>query len=240
MNNLNRITTLASLQAIPIPEDTNTYKHFSHIELDNLTKESLDKTNFQLVNSTYLTARDGQLAIGKYNINYGNDPDMNYMIIWQNSYNKQLSLKYVSGGQINICSNGLIFGDIDSYFHKKHQSDIQVITPEIVQNYISKGSEHFQELITLKEKMKDIEITKRTSAELIGRMLIEDKIINTTQVGIIRKEIENPSFNYDNLENKSVWSFMNQITFASKELHPSNYIKGHQDITNFLIKEYSL
>ena len=231
----NRISTLGALQSVPIPTDTTTYKHVSHAELDKLTRDGLSKTGFQLNNTSYLTARDGQIAIAKYFIDYGNDPDMKYMLVWQNSYNKQLSLKYIGGAVINICSNGLIYGDIDSYFRKKHQSDIQVITPEIINEYITKGAEQFDELIQFKERLKQVEVTKRTCAELVGRMYIEEGIITANQLSIIKQEIIKPSFDYGTTN--TAWNLMNDITFSLKQAHPSNYMKQHLQTSEFLKKE---
>lgn len=50
MNNINRVTTLASLAAIPVPEITRIYKPISHVDMDNLTRELIDKNNFSLKN----------------------------------------------------------------------------------------------------------------------------------------------------------------------------------------------
>jgi hypothetical protein len=83
--------------------------------------------------------------------------------------------------------------------------------------------------------MKNIEITKRTKAELIGRMLIEEQFIQSTQMNIIEREMKNPTHNYGAPD--SLWELYNYTTFAMKEIHPTLWMQNHQAAHNFFVNE---
>jgi hypothetical protein len=83
--------------------------------------------------------------------------------------------------------------------------------------------------------MKQIEITKRIKAELIGRMMIEEQFISSTQLNIISREMNNPTHDYG--ASNSLWELYNYTTFSMKEIHPSmwmdNHIKAHKFFNDY-------
>ena len=83
-----------------LPEETKTYKPVSHQQLIDLTLASIEGAGFQLASETYSSARDGNVANGRYTIKNVADNEMQLQIGWQNSYNKRLSLKFAIGGYI--------------------------------------------------------------------------------------------------------------------------------------------
>ena len=76
-----------------------------------------------------------------------------------------------------------------------------------------------------REDMKQIEITKRVKAELIGRMMLEEQFITSTQLNIISRELKAPTHDYGAKD--SVWELYNYTTFAMKESHPANWMESH-------------
>jgi hypothetical protein len=83
--------------------------------------------------------------------------------------------------------------------------------------------------------MKQIELAKRTKAELIGRMLIEESFISSTQMMIIARELEAPTHDYGAPD--SMWELYNYATFAMKELHPSIRMNSHIKAHSFFVNE---
>lgn len=237
MNKINRIITLSSLLSVPTPEQTTTYKTITHKQLDELTKQSLIDNNFELESSTYLSAKDGKQAVGRYNIKYGNDPDMGLMIAWQNSYDKIVTVKFAIGGYVFVCSNGMVIGDMGAFKHK-HIGDVQEITPSTIGDFIKGASDIFEQMIIDKEKMKIIPTSLQQCAELLGRMYIDDQIITANQLSAIKKQIYEPSYNYGTTN--TVWNLMNNITFALREAHPKNWMQQHIDIYTFLKNEFDI
>ena len=215
-----------------VPQETKTYKPVSHQQLMDLTLESITSAGFELETETYSGARDGQVANGRYTIKNVADSEMQLQIGWQNSYDKSLSLKFAIGTRIFICQNGCVSGDYGA-FRRKHQGEIQTFTPNAITEYIKQAGDAFTKMQAEREVMKNREVTKRTSAELIGRMIIEENIIESTQLNIIRGQMDNPAFDYG--APGSLWELYQHTTFAMKEVHPSLWMRNHINAHTFFV-----
>jgi len=225
MENFN--TTKELIINAPVPVQTRTYKPVSHSQLIDLTLNSIEKAGFTLDKETYSSAGDGQVANGRFSISNVADTEMQLQIGWQNSYNKQLTLKFAIGTRIFICQNGCVSGDFGT-FKKKHVGEIQSFTPQAITDYIKSAGETFSIMQNQRESMKQIEITKRTKAELIGRMMLEEQFITSTQLNIISRELKAPTHDYGAKD--SVWELYNYTTFAMKESHPANWMSQSTSI----------
>lgn len=135
------------------------------------------------------------------------------------------------------CANGACFGSTGA-FKKKHVGEVQTITPATIEEYLSLASQEFENNIRMKDRMKEIEISKKISSELLGRMFIDDAIITSTQLNLIKGEIELPSFNYNS--DGSLWQLYNHTTHALKNSYPGDWVKNHIAVDEFFIKEYQL
>lgn len=227
-------TTKELIMNTPVPVQTRTYKPVSHSSLIDLTLNSIEKAGFVLDKETYSSAVDGQIANGRFSISNVADSEMQLQIGWQNSYNKQLTLKFAIGTRILVCQNGCVSGDFGA-FKKKHVGEIQTFTPNAIIDYIKGAGETFAIMQKQREQMKQVEITRRTKAELIGRMMLEEQFINSTQLNIISRELKAPTHDYGAKD--SVWELYNYTTFAMKETHPGmwmdNHIKAHKFFSDF-------
>ena len=179
-------TTRELLINAELPQQTKTYKPISHQQLMDLTLESIHSAGFELGTELYSSARAGNVANGRYTIKNVADSEMELQIGWQNSYDRSMSLKFAIGTRILVCSNGCVSGDYGA-FKRKHQGEIQTFTPTAITEYIKQAGDAFTKMQAEREVMKNREVTKRTSAELIGRMIIEENIIESTQLNIIRE-----------------------------------------------------
>ena len=153
----------------PVPKQTKTYKPVSHQQLIDLTLESIYQSGYTLESQSYSTAKDGEIANGRYTIANVADAEMKLQIGWQNSYDRSLSLKFALGTSIIICANGMVKGDHGA-FKKKHQGDIQTFTPSAISEYIKGGGDTFRTLQLDRDKLKTYEATEQTQAELLGRL----------------------------------------------------------------------
>jgi hypothetical protein len=207
-----------------VPVQTRTYKPVSHSSLIDLTLNSIEKAGFKLDKETYSSAVDGQIANGRFSISNVADSEMQLQIGWQNSYNKQLTLKFAIGTRILVCQNGCVSGDFGA-FKRKHVGEIQSFTPGAIVDYIAQAGEAFTLMQQQRESMKQIEITKRTKAELVGRMMLEEQFITSTQLNIISRELKAPTHDYNAKD--SLWELYNYTTFAMKESHPAQWMESH-------------
>lgn len=217
-------TTKELIMNTAVPVQTRTYKPVSHSSLIDLTLNSIEKAGFKLDKETYSSAVDGQIANGRFSISNVADSEMQLQIGWQNSYNKQLTLKFAIGTRILVCQNGCVSGDFGA-FKRKHVGEIQSFTPGAIVDYIAQAGEAFTLMQQQRESMKQIEITKRTKAELVGRMMLEEQFITSTQLNIISRELKAPTHDYNAKD--SLWELYNYTTFAMKESHPAQWMESH-------------
>lgn len=222
---------------VPTPSDTRTYRAMGHEKLIDLTLEGIERSGFQLGREDYTMARKGNVANGRYTIKNIADSEMQIQIGWQNSLDKSISLKWAMGVHIFICSNGCIQGDMGA-FKKKHWGDIQSYTPQSIAEYIKTAGDVFLNMQKERDTMKGIEMTKRTTAELLGRMYFEEGIVESTQLNIIKRELEHPTFDYGCPN--SMWELYQFTTFSMKEIHPTLWMQEHIDAHKFFTTESGL
>jgi hypothetical protein len=201
-----------------------------------MAKEELEKAGLVLISEHYNTAKEGRQAFGSYLIGNG-DPEMNLKLMWHNSYDKTMPLRWAIGSNVIVCGNGMVKGDIGA-FKRRHTGSVIEDYRQQAKVHIAKAGSMFGTLVKDREAMKNIAITKKTVAELMGRMFIEEAIVNATQLGIIRREIEHPSYDYK--ADGTVWQLYNHVTVALKEAHPHNHIEQHIRSHNFFTKEFKL
>jgi galactose-1-phosphate uridylyltransferase len=167
-------STKSQLLGATLPTETRTYKPVSHQQLMDLTLESIHQAGFTLDKEMYSSANEAQIANGKYTISNVADSEMQLQIGWQNSYDKSLSLKFAIGTRIMICQNGCVSGDYGA-FKKKHMGEIQTFTPHAITEYIKQAGDAFRKMQEERETMKQIDLSKREAAELVGRLYLEDE-----------------------------------------------------------------
>ena len=224
-------TTKELLISTPLPLQTRTYKPVSHEELINLTLESIYQAGFQLDREIYDSAKEGQVATGRFLIKSVEDAEMQLQVSWQNSYNKSLTLTFAVGALVKVCTNGMMAMRGVGSFRKKHQGEIQTFAPQMIPEYIKGAGELFSDLQKDRDSMKQVQLSKRDTAELVGRMYIEEGLVESTQLNIIKRELEHPSIIYNNPG--SMWELYNFTTFALRDSHPSLWLDNHVKIHEF-------
>jgi hypothetical protein len=226
-------TTKDLLLKAELPLQTKSYKPVSHEQLIDLTLESIHQSGFELESELYTCARNGNVANGRFAIKNVADKEMQLQIGWQNSYDKSLSLKFAIGTKIFICKNGCVSGDYGA-FKKKHQGTIQTFAPSAIVDYIKRAGDAFIRMQEERDIMKTIEIDRKIQAELIGRMMIEKQFIESTQMNIIKRELDKPTHDYG--APNSLWELYQFTTFSLKEVHPSLWMNNHIDAHSFFVE----
>lgn len=222
---------------VVIPDETRSYKPVSHGELIKVTLESIENCGFKLVKEIYTYRKEGLTANGKYLLEYGNDIDMSLMIAWQNSYDKSLSLKFAIGTWVYICENGCVSGNMGA-FRSKHVGDVQTVSPALLREYICKAGDHFNTMVAEKEAMKNIQITAKERAALLGVLYIDKKLITSTQLNQIKETIEHPVYDYG--APGTVWGLYNYCTEALRNISPQYWLTAQVNIHKFMIAEYDI
>lgn len=222
---------------IELPEQTRSYKPISHQSVIEGILEQVDKRNLIVDHEIYKTANSGLQLSGEIRFKSGLDSDLDMQLVFLNSYNKTISLKISSGSFARVCLNTSIYGSSINY-KKKHSGEIQTLTPLKIIEQLDNMEKEFQKAIDFKERAKEIEITKRTCAELLGRMYLQENLISSTQLSVIKGEMEIPTYNYG-VEN-TVWNSYSDVTNSYKSLSPMLMINKNVQLSDFYIKEFEL
>lgn len=228
------LTTKEQIISAQVPQTTRTYKPIENRRLIDLTCEGIEKAGLKLIKEEYTSAKEGNISSGSYLINI-DDSDMQLRLTWANSYDKSKKLIFATGSLIKVCSNGLMRFSTMGSFKKKHQGSIQEFTPHAIVEYIKQAEEMFLQMQMEKENMKNVILSERLRAELIGRMYIEEDFIKSTQLNIVKREIQHPTYDYGCPN--SLWELYQFTTFAMREIHPSLYVQDHLDAHEFFVNQ---
>lgn len=230
-------TTRELLINTELPALTRTYSPVAHERVMDLTLNAISNAGFILDKEMYSSAKEGNVATGRYTIKSVHDDEMQLQIAWLNSYDKSKRLTWGVGVSVFICLNGMVSADM-GYFKKKHQGEIQEYTPKTITEYVKRAEDTFITLQQERESMKQVEISKRISAELLGRAVIENEFITTTQLNIIKKELEHPTHDYG--APNSMWELYQFCTYSLKYIHPSLWMNNHLEAHSFFTTEAGL
>ena len=229
-------TTREFLLNVPVPARTDSYSPVSHSSIINAAYEQLDRHNLVATNEFFNSSSDGRKVIGGLDIIHPDAPHLGMRLAFRNSYDKSMSVAFAAGAVAWICSNGMITGEIQ-YMRKHTGTVVNELNGKIITT-INQLDEHFQKILNHSKQLHQIDLTKQQYAELVGRLYIIDKIVIPTQLSIISKEIEQPTFK--DFEDLNAWSLYNHVTYSLKNSHPSTYLDQHTEFHNFMEKEFQL
>lgn len=225
-----------NLRLAPLPNHGGRYAVVSHGDVIDSAKHRILGAGFTIKKEEYRMTVDGQVAQGIYHLDYANDPDMGMMFAWSNSYNKTMRFKCAVGAYVFICSNGVVSGDMGSYSRKHSGTALQDVIAEI-DHQIAHAKEHYDLLLQDKQMLKNVTLTPRLKGKILGELFAYDEILTLTQVGIVKREMDKPTHNY-NSDVNSAWTMYNHITFALKESHPSSFMKDHQRVHRYFVDAF--
>jgi hypothetical protein len=224
------------LRGCTLPTHGKSYTVIPHGTVIDEARVQLANAGFKITNEFYKSTLSGDVAQGIYHLESGNDPDMGLMFVWSNSYNKTMAFKCAIGGQVFICMNGVVSGNLGSY-RRRHSGSALADVATSMQEQIADASKYYDDLIKDKQMLKDITLSPRQKGSLLGRLFAEDEILTLTQVGIVKREIDKPSYSYSSNPD-SAWDMYNHITLALKDSHPMSYLSDHQRVHSFFVNEF--
>ena len=219
---------LENLGTIKYPERTDTYVPILHKDFAELVLETSDKQGFRVRNTNYDVAREGNIMRGIFAF-VGDDPLMDMQVGILNSYDKSKKVTIGLGSQVFICQNGMVSADYT--MKRKHTGSVEDDIKYMIEEGMKRLYDEYRRNIEVREKLSSIEIAKSRYAELIGRMFIEENIITSTQLNIVKKEFEESKL----FPEPTAWSMYNHVNQALKFGHPADYINQHINLHNFML-----
>jgi hypothetical protein len=215
-----------------VPSLTDTYSPVAHSELIYLLEKQLNAEGYEVVNNHVAQSYNGEQIAGTMKLLKdtgiaGNG--MSQTLAYQNSYNKRLPIRIVSGGEVWICSNGMIVGDIITF--RKHTGEVFPALKELIALSVARMEEDYEKTQADVITMKEIDLTTTLAAELVGRMYVEERILNNGEVNEVVRQLRSPRF--EDFKPNNLWSLYNHSTWALKDAAPDRKIQSLKHLHEF-------
>ena len=84
--------------------------------------------------------------------------------------------------------------------------------------------------------MKSVNLNCQQQSELVGRLFIEEDLLDTQQMTCLKSEISKPSYDYG-VNEGTAWAFYNNVTHALKKAHPRDWLNDQQNFHDFITVE---
>lgn len=217
----------ANLLEVPVPEKTSSYSPVSHRAIIDMMGEMIDSKNLKIKDLSYAVGRGGQQLIGKINLD-GDDPVMGNSVVFRNSYDKSMSVAAVCGTNVWICSNGMIGGDVNIQFARKHTG---AVNQEIITRFrdaFNDMNKNFDMMKVFEEQSKMRSMHPNKMAMAMGFM-IRNKVIRPMHGIAAISEIDKS----ENFKEHTLWDAYNHCTEALKKVAPTEYMSTHQNVHAF-------
>ena len=235
-------TTKDMLVGAPLPNHGKTYTVIPHKDVIDVTKTLLGNSGFTITKELYRANMNAKVAQGVYHLASDQDPEMGMMFAWTNSYDKSTRFQCAVGAFVNVCSNGMLCGDMANYA-RKHTGKADHDIHTQISSQIKSANKYYTKLIDDKNNMRKIFLPKKQQAELVGRLFLDEEIIDASQVSCIKAEMKDPSYHYS-ADLNNAWTFYNHVTHAFKKSHPrtwmSDQVKFHEFMTAELLSQAGL
>ena len=235
--------TRSYLETAPLPNHGKSYTVISHKEVIDNTYNLLNQSGFKVIKEVYRSNMNANIAHGIYHIKAINPADqtiieedeLGMMFTWTNSYDKSTRFTCAIGAYVKVCSNGMVAGDLMNYT-RKHTGTANMDCKVHMSDQIKNAEKYYKRLIADKDYLKTISIDCKAASELVGRLYIQEDILDSQQMSMVKKEMDKPSFNYKGAKD-SAWAFYNHVTHALKKAHPRDWLGDQQDFHDFITAE---
>jgi len=229
-------TTKAYLENAPLPKRTKSYTVISHKEVMDHTSKLLAQNNLSITAQLFKANLNAKVAQGIYHLKSNvSDSDLGMMFAWTNSYDKSTRFQCALGAYVFVCNNGMIHGDCANY-GRKHTGTANADAALSIAGQISMAAQNFNQLVKDKDDMKNIMLSNKEQAELLGRLFIEEKLLDSQQMSCVKNEMNKPSYDY-NVDPDTAWMFYNHVTYALKQTHPRNWMENQSKFHEFMTAE---
>ena len=238
-----RETTRSYLENAPLPKHGKSYTVVSHKSVIDNTLALLSAGGFTISKELYRANMNANVAQGIYHIyptnttdsDISSEKELGMMFAWTNSYDKSTRFQCAVGAYVAVCYNGMVAGDMMN-FKRKHTGSADYDVKVHLTDQIKNAEKYYKRLIKDKELMKTIKMNCKVQSELIGRLFVEEDMLDTQQMTCLKSEISKPSYNYGDYDN-TAWAFYNHVTHALKKAHPRDWLQDQQNFHDFITVE---
>tara|TARA_R110002153_G_scaffold35059_4_gene104408 strand:- start:6646 stop:8148 length:1503 start_codon:yes stop_codon:yes gene_type:complete len=220
----------------PLPSATKSYTVISHSFIINAINAHLQQNSFGIANELYKCTKDAQQAVGKFILDYNNDPELQLSYSFVNSYNKTIKFGATFGAYVKE-SESFMIGALGNW-NRKHTGTADQETNAKIGEQMADAKEYYEDLRLTKDSMKTHTITKNEFGALLGIFYING-FMSKDMVSIATQEYHKPSYNYS-LGKDNLWTCYNHILHALKQSNPKVWMNNQSAIHFYITNQYKL
>jgi len=221
-----RKASFEEISAVPLPEETNTYKPVPFQDLIMNTRQIADDLlkDYSFVKDNYALAggpNKDQRMFGVLQYE-ADDHDMGYAIGIRSSYDKSITNGFCAGGQVFVCDNLAFSGSVT--YMRKHTKNVLEDLKEKMVTTIYNSKDNFKSLLEDRERMSSIEIYDEEAYSFMGR-LRGYNVIKPRQLERALQCWKDPAI--DDFQPRNLWSLYNACTESLKSTPPDKILEKH-------------
>ena len=237
-------TTRSYLENVPLPNHGKSYTVVSHKSVIDNTLQLLASSGFTIQKEIYRANMNANVAQGIYHIypsqtndeQIKNETELGMMFAWTNSYDKSTRFQCAIGAYVMVCYNGMVDGDMMN-FKRKHTGSADYDVKVHMADQIKNGEKYYKRILDDKEMLRNTDLSLCSQAELIGRLFVEEDMLDSQQMTCVKAELNKPTYDYSVDSDKSAWAFYNHVTHALKKAHPRDWLQDQQNFHDFMMVE---
>ena len=231
------------LENADLPQHGKTYTVVSHKSVIDNTLTLLKDSGFRVKKEIYRANMNANVAQGVYHITpiqttdekIIEETELGMMFAWTNSYDKSTRFQCAIGAYVKVCSNGMIAGEMMN-FKRKHTGSADRDVKIHLSDQIKNAEKYYKRIIEDRDAMKAVRLNCSQQSELVGRLFIEQNLLDTQQLTCVKSEMDKPTYEYST-DSDTAWTFYNHVTHALKKAHPRDWMQDSQDFHDFITAE---
>ena len=211
-------------QISPLEPETKSYTPLAHYEfahnVNRIGEMILGPQGFSLNGARYCVSNDGGKMFMTQEFDHEERDDIKLAIAGRNSTDKSMLAAVAVGGQVTVCTNGIISGEITVM--RKHTGNVfQYLEDNLILSF-HKATNGWHDLQNDIRLMQEIPVDDSEAYRLIGEMWGK-RIISPNQMNPVRKHWEEN----EQFPNRDLWRLYNGVTDVFKGLPPQTIMKKH-------------
>jgi hypothetical protein len=224
-----RAVEFPELEAVPLPEETNTYIPVPFGDLVKNTREAADDLlkDHTFNSAQYALAGKDQkmFAILQYN---SDNEEMGYAIGIRSSYDKSMTNGFCIGAKVFVCDNMAFTGDVT--YMRKHTKNVWNDLEEKLVTTIYSSRNKFKNILHDRKVMGERIVGTDQGYEFMGK-LVGNNILKPRQMSVAMKCWKTPP--YEDFGPRNMWSLYNACTEALKSTPPNKILEQHINLHNY-------
>ena len=251
MGNWGKAYTTEQVSRLAPPPQTETHRPYDHHTLFDMVSNGLQRAGFEhseplhYVGDGRLNKASSQVSPAKFMtvMNIQHDQistkvgglDMMRQVFIQNSYDKTLSIRLITGIEVCICTNGMTMGHVEGEVRRKQTKGVGDSIYGLVYGGIDQMLGDFKHQEQQIHSLQNTEMTNRMADHIIMDAM-RAGVINPAGVKDVWNKWDNP--NYPEYKERNAWSLVNAFTERGRG---RNIFHRHADNNRLLeiVADYS-